>query len=83
MYLNDVIRKSKGLNGITRIRTLSGDVLIGKFTTEQDEALIGFITLELKTGGTVHLISNQIESVTLLDNLQMLEELDATTTRDI
>lgn len=72
MYLYQIMQKSKELNGITRIRTMSGDTLIGKFTDEDDTN--GLIEFDLSKGGTIHIKWESIESITLLDNLQILED---------
>lgn len=75
MYVYEVIRKSIELNGITRIRTNSGDTLEGKFSNQQN--IDGMFEFVLTKGGTVYMLLGSVESITLLDNLQILEEADA------
>jgi hypothetical protein len=71
MYLYEVMKRSTELNGLTRVRMKSGDVLEGKFVEPIGDAMLEF---DLKAGGRAYLVMNMIESITLLDNLQMLEQ---------
>jgi len=75
MYMSDIIRKSQTLNGLTRVRTLSGDILEGKFTEDSNDSDI--LIFELKSGGVSYMPYKSIESITLLDNLQIVEEASA------
>ena len=74
LYLYEAIQKSSELNGITRVRTASGDTHEGKFIYPIGEGMVEF---KLLKGGTVFILFNMIESVTLLTNLELLEEASA------
>jgi hypothetical protein len=74
MYLYEVLQQSAKRNVTVRVCMRSGDVHEGKAVVPSLN--VGMIEVNLIKGGTVHIIMNFIESITVIDNLQMLERLD-------
>jgi hypothetical protein len=72
MWAYEIVQKSVQLNGLTRVRTTSGDVFEGKFVEPEPDGLLEF---SLRSGGTAYIDMKHIESFVLYDNLQLLEKL--------
>lgn len=80
MYISAIIEKSYMLNCFIRIRTKSGDTLEGKFVEHPRDPVsdplggTGLLEFQCKNGGKTYLHINVIETMTMVDNLTLLEE---------
>lgn len=80
-YLEFICEDSLKLKVLVRLVMDSGDVLEGRFVEAIPNSNMGnmaasMFEFKLQKGGTTYVKRESIESITLLDNLQILEQKD-------